>query len=331
VKSFWNRPEGKVGVIVLFTSIIAGLYGLSLALPWMIAFATDMLHLAIEGIALFGVLYTVTNKTFRNICSNVFQMSMRWMTGMVIEIDPIGILKNNLDRMRDRAEGLDKAIAGVNGAKKRLEMQIQTNADSIRHDNALCSQIDSKMQRTQDPLEQQRLILQKKTYLADAGRKMASNERFNKILAQCTKMYQMLTRWQQLAEFNIENTDAEIKNAQAERDTILASYKGLGFARKLIKGDPEELKMVNETLEYLARDNAEKLGAMEDFSRYSEHFLENMDLEQGANADEAEKKLAEYEKKLMSTAGDQVQRKFRSEETQAQNQAAAGSYLDQVQ
>lgn len=300
IKSFWSRPEGKTGALVLVAGVVGGVYGLSLLLPWAILFATDMIHLGILVGALFGSLYVVTNKTFRSIVSNMFQMSMRWTTSLLVAIDPIAILKNNLDKMRDQNEQLSKGLEGCSGAKRQLENSIATNNAAISKSLSMASQSDIMANRESDNLKKQSLLLHKQTYLQDVGRRQKSNANLQKILDQTTRMYTMLTRWQNLAEYNIENTDAEIKNAQEERNSILASYRALGPAQRLIKGDPDQLKMVNQSLEYLAEDNANKLGAMEDFSRYSEKFLSGMDIEQGANAADAEKMLTQYESKLMS-------------------------------
>jgi hypothetical protein len=302
LKSFWKKPEGKAGAIILFGGGIAGLYGLAAILPWMIALLANTIYAAGLGIALFALLAIISNKTFRSIVKNSFQLGMRWMTSILIEIDPIGILKNTLDKMRDRKTELDAGVGGCAGAKKRLETQIEKNSGQINHTRSLIDEVARKLagQRL-DQLTYQSLTLQKQRYLQEVGRRMHSNENLQRILDQTNRMYVMLTRWQQLAEYNIENTDAEIKNAEDERKSILATYKSLGPAQKLIKGDPEELKMMNAALEFLAEDNANKLGAMEDFARYSEKFLTNMDIEQGASAEDAEKMLTAFEQKLLVT------------------------------
>lgn len=300
LKSFWQRPEGKTGAAILLATALAGVYGLSLILPWLIAFTTDIVHLAILGVGLFAIVYTVTNKTFRSIVSNSFQLVMRWTTGLLIQIDPIGILENTLDQMQDNLRKLGTAVGSCNGAKTSVEQQINKNNGIINKARSIVAEADSKLRNTKDPLTTQRIQLSRSMQLQEIGRRMGSNDKLQSILAQTTRLYSMLTRWQQLGDFNVENTRAEIDNAKANRTTILAAYKGMSLARKLIAGDPEQLKMMNADLEFLAQDNAMKLGEMEDFARYSEHFLTTMDLEQGAAASDAEKMLQQYETKLLS-------------------------------
>jgi hypothetical protein len=302
LKTFWQRPEGKTGMLFLAATAIAGVYGFAVLLPWLIALFANTLYAVGLGLALFTVLYIITNTTFRSIVGNMFRLSMRWMTGIVVEIDPIGILKNSIDKMNEKNAELSKGIEGCAGAKKQLERTIDQNNAAITHAQSVREEAGRKLTATKDSMMIASLQLRQQSQLQEIGRKIHSNENLQKILDQTTRMYKMLTRWQQLAEFNIENATAEMQNLQAERTAILASFKALGPAQRLIKGDPEQLKMVNQSIEFLAEDNANKLGAMEDFARYSEKFLTQMDLESGASAHDAEKMLAEYEQKLL-TAG----------------------------
>src|SRR5205085_2414655 len=47
LKSFWQRPEGTVGKIALVIACLAAGYGFVQLLPWLIAAATDTLHLVL--------------------------------------------------------------------------------------------------------------------------------------------------------------------------------------------------------------------------------------------------------------------------------------------
>lgn len=297
LKTFWQKPEGKLGIVVL-CACAAG--AAVFIMPYALAFTIDLVHLAILGGGLFVAGAIVLNPTFRAIVSNVFQSTMRGLTNQVIQTNPIGILENTLDKMRKNSQRLAKAVGSCNGAKVGIKAQIDNNADKINHATSLKAQAEKQLASAKDPIAQQRFSLTRTMQLQEIGRRMHSNDKLKQIYDQTDKMYNLLVRWQQLGDFNIENTQAQIDNAKEERKAILAAYAGMGFAQKLIKGDPEQLKMLNASLEYLADDNANKLGEMEDFARYSEKYLTNMDLEQGASADDAEKMLAQFEQKLLS-------------------------------
>jgi hypothetical protein len=308
LKSFWQRPEGKLGAVVLLATAIAAIYGTGLILPWLILLLSNTITAVELAVALFAILYVVTNRTFRSIVDNTFRLGMRWMTSLVIEIDPIGILENTRDKMSENNQKLAEAVGKTRGAKQLVETEISKNKSAIDHATSIKEQADKQLTRETNSIAKQRIMLTRTMELQEIGRKLKSNEKLAAILTQTSKLYDMLVRWQQLAEFNVDNMSAEIENAKAERKTILQAYAGLGFAKKIIKGDPEQMKMLNASLEYLVQDNASKLGDMEDFARYSEKYLTQMDLEQGASADDAEKMLAQYETKLLSagTPGDAI-------------------------
>lgn len=303
LKSFWAKPEGKAGIIFLAGAVGLVLFNIAAIVTWLTVLITNMLYLGFLIAVVVGIVFVLFDKTFRNLAKNVFQSAMRCITSFFVEIDPIGILKNNLDSMKKQEVELSKGLEGCSGAKVRLERTIANNDASVSHSKSLIEQTEKVAAQETNPYKKQSLNLKKSTYLQEIGRRMHSTENLKKILKTTTGMYGLLIRWQQLAEFNIDNTDATIKNAQEERNAILESYKALGPAQRLIKGDPEELKLANAALEFLAEDNAKKLGAMEDFARYSEKSLSNMDLEQGANASDAEKMLSEYETKLLEAGG----------------------------
>jgi hypothetical protein len=53
---------------------------------------------------LIAILWLVFNPTFRAAVSNLFQNTVRFFASWVVETDPIGILRNNLDDMK-KAKG----------------------------------------------------------------------------------------------------------------------------------------------------------------------------------------------------------------------------------
>lgn len=302
IKSFWAKPEGIYGGIPTLIILAGlGLYGYSKILPWLSDIVWGTAQLVAGGAVLFILLAVLTSKRFWCILSNVFQLIMRKAVGQIVELDPIGIAENTYDQMVDNNNKFSQAIQGTSGAKVSTERQIEKNNSAISKAESIRDEAKSEMASKKNPLDQQRLALNITMQLNEIGRRMHSNEKLQKILDQTTKIYDMLCRWQQLADFQILNLRAEIDNNKEERKAILAAYAGMGFAQKIIQGDPEQLKLLNASLEFMADDNAQKLGAMQDFARYSEKYLSQMDLEQGASAADAEKMLSQYELKLLSS------------------------------
>ncbi len=123
LKNFWQRPEGTVGKVVLVLGGIAAAYG------W----------------AILVFLFIVTDKRVRTLAKLMFQSIMRYLTGLFIELDPIGILKNYIGEMKKNLAVMDEQLGNLNGSIRTLQNQIDTNQKDAEHSMALANQADKKM------------------------------------------------------------------------------------------------------------------------------------------------------------------------------------------
>ena len=117
-KSFWKRPEGPFGMLVLVALIVGAGIGLYIILPFLIVLLTNTLYAAALVAVLFVILWLAFNPTFRTAVRNLFQNSVRWFASWVVETDPIGILRNNLDDMKKEQADLDQTLQRFAGAAK---------------------------------------------------------------------------------------------------------------------------------------------------------------------------------------------------------------------
>ena len=72
---------------------------------------------------LVAILWLVFNPTFRTAVSNLFQNVVRFFASWVVETDPIGILRNNLDDMKKAKYNLDQTLQRFAGSDERLAAQ----------------------------------------------------------------------------------------------------------------------------------------------------------------------------------------------------------------
>src|SRR6266513_269771 len=145
LKNFWQRPEGTVGKVVLVLGGIAVAYGFVQILPFLIAAATDTLRLAILIGAILLLIFIVTDKRVLTLGKLIFQSIMRFLTGLFIELDPIGILKNYIGEMKKNLGIMDEQLGNLNGSIRTLQNQIDANQKDAEHSMALANQADKKM------------------------------------------------------------------------------------------------------------------------------------------------------------------------------------------
>jgi hypothetical protein len=296
-RSFWKRPEGPFGMVLLGGLVVAGGVGLYAILPFLIALLTDTIHAVALGAVLIAVLWLVFNPTFRNAVSNLFKNTVRFFASWVVETDPIGILRNNLDDMKKAKANLDQTLQRFAGSDERLQRSIAAKNDEISNLGHKAGKAEQMANAAADPMERERLSLQRQTFLEQAGMLMQGVKQLQALEDQTGKMLNTFQHWSQIADSKIQRTENKVN--------FLDAKATLGVGQQLLRGNPEQLKMVDMALDYLEDDTSRTLGEIREFSRYTDKLLTDDQIESGAAADEAAAKFAEFNQKLL-TSGNQA-------------------------
>jgi hypothetical protein len=303
-KSFWQRPEGPFGMVALAAILVGGGVGLYVLLPYIIQLLTDTLHAAILAGVLVAILWLVFNPTFRTAVRNLFQNTVRFFASWVVETDPIGILRNNLDDMKKAKYALDQTLQRFSGSDERLQRSIAAKSDEINNLGRKAAKAQQMANAATDPMEKERLGLERQTFLEQAGMLMQGVKQLQALEDQTSKMLKTFQHWSQIADSKIQRTENKVNFLAEQRKMILDAKATLGVGQQLLRGNPEQLKMVDMALDYLEDDTARTLGEIREFSRYTDKLLTDDQIESGAAADEAAAKFAEFNQKLL-TAGSQ--------------------------
>jgi hypothetical protein len=303
-KSFWQRPEGPFGVVALILMVLAGAYGLYVVLPLLITLLENTLYAALLVGALAAILWLVFNPTFRTAVKNLFQSTVRWFASWVVETDPIGILRNNLDDMKKEKNNLDQTVQRFSGSEERLQRNIAAKQDEINNLGRKAAKAEQLSAAASDPLEKERLSLERQTFLEKAGLLMQGVKQLQALEGETSKMLGTFQHWSQIADSKIQRTENKVNFLAEQRKMILDAKATLGVGQRLLRGSPEQLKMVDMALEYLEDDTSRTLGEIREFSRYTDKLLTEEQIESGAAADEAAARFAEFSQKLL-TAGNQ--------------------------
>ena len=75
------------------------------------AFASHTLGLVITLLALGAIIYMVLDPKMRALVSYLYKSIMRWVTGVFVTIDPIGILKNYIEDLEDNLKKWEPRLA----------------------------------------------------------------------------------------------------------------------------------------------------------------------------------------------------------------------------
>ncbi|MGB4959184.1 MAG: hypothetical protein WBO36_06900 [Saprospiraceae bacterium] len=284
-KSFWQKPEGTTGAIFL-AAIIGGLGFLAFKFSGAIlALLSNMMGIAFLLAVLGVIIYMVLDPKWRTLVSYMYKSVMRWITGVFVTIDPIGILKNYISDLQDNLTKMGTQIGNLKGQMRKLVTIVEENNKEIK--NSLLISKKAKEQNNESAM----LLASRK-----AARLQESNEKYTALHNKMSILYRVLTKMYSNSEILIEDTTDQVKVKEQERKAIRASHSAMRSAMSIIKGDADKRAMFDQAMEVIADDVANKVGEMERFMEMSSNFMSSIDLQNGVFEEQGLKMLEEYEK-----------------------------------
>jgi hypothetical protein len=291
-KSWFKRTEGKFGTAVTLAMLGGGaaavLYFWGVILPWLIMMVSGTLTL----IALCAIIATIGVVIFdpkwRNLISYGYKSAMRGLTGLFIEIDPIGILKTYVSNLRSRLEEMDQSIANLVGQLGKLKIQIEKNEANRVHSLKLAGEAQkhgNDMRNT--------FVLQSR----QAGRLGKSNMTLQNLFDRMSNLLRVLKKMRDASALLVDDIQGEVEVKTAERAALLAGYGAFSKAKKIMQGGGDEREMFDMTMEKLADDYGLKMGEIESFMDMSKSVIDGVDLDNGIYEADALASLEAWEQK----------------------------------
>jgi phage shock protein A len=291
LKSYWNRPGGKFGFLAglgILTAI--GYY----VLPILTSIVWNTVNFGIALACLGVFLYAITHRKLRLSLFYFYEMLMKKLVGIVIELDPFIIAEDYISDMQEEREKLYKQAVDVDGQKEKIHMKIKEKESEI-------SKLMNKAQAAKE-----------KNMMPELGNATRQIGRLNEYIKQLSPIYDnlsrigdYLTRIHKNSAYLIEDARNELELKKDLYKSVTSGNKALTSALKIFKGDPEKKLMVEQSMEYLKEDIASKLANMKKAISYSSDFMKSIDLDNATYEKEGLKMLDTFnpdsEFKLVST------------------------------
>ncbi|MBK8244674.1 MAG: hypothetical protein IPK88_14695 [Saprospiraceae bacterium] len=288
-KSFWSRPEGVTGGLILSGIIAGGGFLLYKFLPVLIGMLSNTLYLAGMLIILGALIYIALDPKARTLIWYMYKSAMRWITSLFVKIDPIGILKSYVEDLKDNLGKMNKQITKLRSQMHLLKEQIYNNSKQIN------TSLDQAKQAQQ--VQQESVMVLKSR---QAGRLKESNFKLEDLYRKMEILYKVLNRMYENSEIMAEDISDQVKIKGQERAAIHASHSAMRSAMSVISGDKDQRALFDEALEAMADDVSLKVGEMEQFMELSENFMSSVDLQNGVFEEEGIKMLEQWEKQGVS-------------------------------
>ncbi len=288
-KSFWSKPEGITGIIFLLAIILGAAFLVSSFIGAIGTFLATTLGKAVLFGTLGVIIFMALDNKSRTLVSYMYKSTMRWITGLFIQVDPIGILKSYIDDLRKNLKKMRKQMHQLRGQMHKLGEMIHTNKKDIKSNIELAKS-------ARDQQNEQVLILKSRK----AGRLQKSNLKLEDLYKKMEVLYKVLDKMYKNSEILVEDIDDQVKIKEQEYKAIKASNSAMKSAMNIIKGDKDKREMFDMALEAVADDVSGKVGEMEEFMEMSQEFMESIDLQNGIFEEKGLEMLEKWEKKSTS-------------------------------
>jgi len=295
VKSFWDKKEGRTGMIFAAGGIFAGLLIMMHYGPALVAAAqnTAILGLYVGGFVAVGAL--IMNGKFRALCSFMFQSVMRWITSWFVTVDPIGILKDYVEDLKESHAKMDEQIGKLRGVLAGLARTIKENKESMQNNMSLASKARENLNKINNSEDITRMKAQVMLKSRKAGRLQETNKTFLDLHNKIEMIYRVLSKMYINCGVLIEDTEDSVKMKEIEWKITRAAHSAMKSAMSVINGNSDKRAIFEQTLEYMANDLDTKVGEMQRFMEVSQNFLDGVDLQNGVFEEKGLEMLEKWE------------------------------------
>ena len=219
----------------------------------------------------------------------MYKSVMRWITGIFLQIDPIGILKSYIDDLKDNLGKMNSQISSLKGQMYKLSEMIKQNQRNIQNNLGLAS-------KAKETGKEAIMVLQARK----AGRLQESNMKLEDLYKRMEVLYRVLTKMYENSEIMLEDLSDQVVVKEQEYKAIKASHSAIRSAQAILSGNSDKKYMYDMALEAMAEDVGQKVGEMERFMDMSKNFMDGIDLQNGVFEEEGLAMLEKWEKEGVS-------------------------------
>jgi hypothetical protein len=288
-KSFWSRPEGKPGMVVLAGLIGVGGYFLYKALPAIIELMQNTLTAIGLGVAIFAILAVLMNDRFRSTVWYLYKGLMRWFTGMAIELNPIAILESYVEDIEKKIDKMDVQLQELRGQIGKLKDKISKKTEEYN----LEMRRASKAKEMGKPREEITL------YSRQAGRLEEYIKKLTVLFNKMEVLFKVLDKMRYYSDIMVKDTKMTVEIKKEEREMITKGYSVMKGALSIINGNDDKKVIFDQAMEFVVDDIGFKVGEMDRMLEVSSEFISSVDLDNAIYEDRGMKMLEEFEQKGM--------------------------------
>lgn len=288
LKSFWQRPEGKPGMLVLAGLILGGGYLLYKSLPTLIELMQNMYYAIGLGLGLFVILSVLMNDRFRTTMWYLYKGAMRALTGAVIELNPIRILESYVEDIKEKIVKMDAQIQELKGQIGKLKRKLEDKKEEWKMEMGRASQAQKKGLQAEVAL-----------HTRQAGRLQEYINKMTVLLNKMEVLYKVLDKMKYYSEIMVKDTEMTVEMKKEEREMVTKGHSVMKSAMNIIKGNTDKKIIFDQAMEFVVDDIGFKVGEMERMLEASTDFINSVDLDNAVYEERGMQMLEEFDQRGM--------------------------------
>lgn len=281
--SKWEKPGGTTGMIVLGVVVGAIVINITPIMNFIAAACASTLSAIGMAAALFLVLYCLFDPRIRNIGSTIYFMIMRKIEGLLVDYDPISIVKRKIMQMNKKIQEITDNMGKLRGLIDKSEKRIKDKKKQCEHDFQLLNKY-KETGKAQDAAVYERQV----TRLTEVIKNSEAR------LIQSKQWYEIMGKLKHQAELTVLDATNEVNERVEEWEMIKAQHKAFTSIVGIINGKDDQFSLFTRAMDHMADDISQKLGEMSFIIEETGGLMSKIDMDNLVMSDKANALLAQY-------------------------------------
>ena len=281
--SKWEKPGGTTGMIVLGVVVGAIAINITPIMNFIAAACASTLSAIGMAAALFLVLYCLFDPRIRNIGSTIYFMIMRKIEGLLVDYDPISIVKRKIMQMNNKIQEITDNMGKLRGLIDKSEKRIQDKKKQCDHDFQLLNKY-KESGKAQDAAVYERQVARLTEVIKNSEAR----------LIQSKQWYEIMGKLKHQAELTVLDATNEVNERVEEWEMIKAQHKAFTSIVGIINGKDDQFSLFTRAMDHMADDISQKLGEMSFIIEETGGLMSKIDMDNLVMSDKANALLAQY-------------------------------------
>ena len=284
IKSYWNRPGGKIGTILGLG--VLGAIGY-FVIPILTTIVWNTINFGIACAVGFILYMILSNRKLWMSLFYLYEILLKKLVGIVIELDPFIIAEDYIKDIEEERENLYNKSIDVDGQKEGIDSKIKEKEKEKR------KQLDIAAAAKANGMGMELAAATRQVSRLDVYVQQLTPIRDN-----LQKIGDYLTQVHKNSKFMLDDMKNYLELKKDLYHSVTKGNNALKSAMSIFNGDVEKRLMVEQSMDFLKDDMAGKLASMKKAISYSSDFMKSIDLENASYQVEGLRMLEEYKPEL---------------------------------